>query len=223
MAKVLIVEDEKEIIEVIADLMTSEHHISESSMNGADALALLQHSEFDLIILDWCLPGKAGIDVLREFRQSGGRTPIIFLTGRSGMDDKEIGFFTGADDYLSKPFEVRELRARVRALLRRSSDFQDNIIEYKHLKMNLRNHSVLVSGKDVELKVREFALLELLLRNRGQVFTLDALISRVWESDQDVSYDAVRQCVTRIRKKIDMDESSSIIKTIAGLGYKIGD
>lgn len=222
MAKVLVVEDEPEIAEVIEELLLSQQHNVEIVTNGHDAIGILLVSSFDLIIMDWGLPGKPGIDVLNEFRKSGGQTPVLLLTARGTVDDKEFGLLTGADDYLTKPFEVRELRARIIAILRRGgAAFVGDHIEYDSLKMNFSTRRVFLASTEIELKPREFSLLELLLKNQDQVFTLDALISRVWESDQDVSYDAVRQCVTRIRKKIDTEGQSSIITTVAGIGYKV--
>lgn len=221
MAKILIVEDDPEIAEDLTQILLMELHSVETISDGTDALSLLKMSNFDLIILDWGLPGKTGIEILAEHRAAGHSTPILMLTARDHVDQKEVGLDAGADDYLVKPFHIKELRARVKALLRRSHEYVGNELEYKHLIVDLAGHRVISAARAETLNARELALLCLLLRNQGQVFTLDALIASVWESDADVGYDAVRQCVARLRKKIDMPDQPSIISTIAGSGYKI--
>lgn len=221
MAKILIVEDDPAIASDLRDVLALEQHTIELIDNGEDALSLLQMSSFDLIILDWGLPGKTGIEILTELRAAGNSTSILMLTARDQIEHKEVGFDAGADDYLAKPFHIKELRARVKALLRRSHQYVGNELEYKHIVLDLSGHRVRVSDSEELLNAREFALLSLLLKNQGQIFTLDGLIASVWESDSDVTYDAVRQCVARLRKKIDLPNLPSIITTIAGTGYRV--
>ncbi len=221
MAKILIVEDDPEIAADLSQVLSMELHSVETIADGNDALSLLKMSTFDLIILDWGLPGKSGIEILAEHRAAGHSTPILMLTARDQVEHKEVGFDAGADDYLSKPFHIKEFRARVKALLRRSHQYVGNELEYKHLTLDLAGHRIVSTAGTETLNSRELALLCLLLRNQGQVFTLDALISSVWESDADVSYDAVRQCVARLRKKVDLPDQPSVISTVTGIGYKI--
>lgn len=220
-AKVLLVEDDPEILRMIRDLLVLEKHTVEAVVDGLDAGLLLASSAFDLIILDWGLPGVSGIDLLRQCRAAGSNVPIIMLTARGDIGDKETGLFSGADDYITKPFDIREFRARVVAALRRSSAYVEDKIEYAHLLLDISSRVVLVNNEEVYLKPREFALLELLLKNQDQAFTLDGLIERIWEADNDVSYDAVRQCVARIRKKVDVEGQESLVTTLPGVGYKI--
>jgi DNA-binding response OmpR family regulator len=221
MAKVLIVEDDTATSSEIAEVLTLDNHTIENTDNGTIALGLLEISRFDLIILDWSLHGQSGLEVLEQFRKAGGATPILMLTGRNQITDKEQGFDAGADDYLTKPFHIKELRARVKALLRRGRELTDDRIEFRHIVLDIPAQRVFIDEQEVQLMAREFALLALLLKNRERIFSLDALISSVWASDEDVTHDAVRQCVTRIRKKIDRQGEPSIITTLAGQGYKI--
>ena len=221
MTRILIVEDDADTAAEIAEVLTLENYETELARDGDTAVGLLGMSEFDLVILDWGLPGKTGIEILQHYRKSGGSAPILMLTARHLINHKEEGFDAGADDYLTKPFHIRELRSRVKALLRRRHELFDDSIEYRHIRLDIPGRRVFVNGDDVQLNAREFALLELLLKNKERVFTLDGLIASVWSSDSDVTHDAVRQCIARLRKKIDLENSSSVITTLAGMGYKI--
>lgn len=221
MTRILIVEDERQTAEEIAEVLAADNHTFEITDNGTTAIALLEMSRFDLIVLDWGLRGQSGLEVLEAFRKAGGATPILMLTGRGHIQDKEVGFEAGADDYLTKPFHIKELRARVKALLRRGREIIDEKIVYRHIVLDIAAKRVIVQDEEIQLMAREFILLELLLKNKDRIFTLDDLVSSVWASDEAVTYDAVRQCVARVRKKIDRPGEPSIITTMAGQGYKI--
>lgn len=220
MAKILIVEDDLMVAHMVLDWVRSEHHIGEVVHDGLEGRDRLKFYNYDLAILDWQLPGMTGIEICRQYRQEGGSIPILMLTGQNTMDDKETGFDAGADDYLTKPFDLRELRARVRALLRRPSEVVSSLVGSSAVSLDYKGYSLVRNGEKIKLLPKEFAVLEFLLRHPGQFFTPDQILNQVWESDSDSTVDALRACIKRLRQRIDKDGSPSMIQTSRGLGYK---
>jgi OmpR-family two-component system manganese-sensing response regulator len=221
MSKILVVEDEKATADAICDLLAFEKHIVEHAPDGADAWERLQNWQYDLVVLDWSLPEMNGIEVLTKFRQGGGKTPVLFLTGRNTTDNKIEGLDSGADDYLSKPFDVRELQARVRALLRRSPELSDNEIEIADLKINVDQRTCVRGDEVIKLLPKEFDLLKFFMTNQSRVFSVEEILDRLWSSESDSGPDAVRQTVKRLRAKIDVEAKPSLIVTVFGVGYKM--
>lgn len=221
MPKILVVEDDQDLTVMIRDLLVHEKHTVEVVHNGEDAREHLKMSKYDLLILDWALPDATGVEILKDFRAAGGLTPALFLTGRSSIADKEAGLDSGADDYLTKPFHMRELSARVRALLRRPARFVNKTLKVRDLELFPLDHRVLKDGKEIKLHPKEFALLEFLMRHPGQIFSGEALLSHVWRSDSTASIDTVRQSLARLRQGIEGDKQNPIIRTIYGVGYKL--
>ncbi len=220
MAKVLLVEDDTTVADAVQEVLRFSNYVVETVDNGEDALYRLKYHNYDLVIIDWGLPGMTGVEVCAQYRQSGGTLPIIMLTGRRSIQDKVTGLDFGADDYVIKPFEADELTARVRALLRRPGPIASSILEARGVQLDTVKKTVTVDGKDVSLQAQEYALLDCLLRHKNQVMSIETLIDKVWSSESEVSPDAVRQCVTRLRRKLDKGETS-IITTVVGLGYSI--
>ncbi len=220
--RVLIIEDDPDSRAMLEEILTVDGFTVDAAATGIDGESFLDVSSYDLLILDWELPDTSGVDLLKRFRQKGVGAPSLMLTARSHIDDKEKGFEHGADDYLTKPFNVRELRARINALLRRGHYVED-VLAFKNVMLNIKTHEVFVDDERVTLLPKEYALLEALLRNRNQIFTLDSLINTLWDASENATYDAVRTCMTRLRKKIDRKERQSIITTVVGVGYKIED
>jgi DNA-binding response OmpR family regulator len=221
MPKVLVVEDDVALQRMISDWLTLEHYNLESSLDGKDAIEKLKFYQYDVVILDWQLPGISGIEVIRQFRSAGGRTPVLMLTGKSAIPEKEEGFDSGVDDYLTKPFHMKELSARLRALLRRPNTLITEVFQVGRLKMDRRTHVVSVDDQEIDLKPTEYALLEFMMRHPGQVFSPESLLDKVWSSQSDATVDALTTCVKRLRKKISVPGQESIIKTIYGVGYKL--
>ncbi len=221
MSKVLLVDDDIEILEKVADFLSFERYTVDTVANGRDALEHLRVYKYDVIILDWHLPLISGVQVCRDFRAQGGSTPILMLTGKSDILDKEQGLDAGADDYLTKPFHVRELSARLRALLRRPGAVTGCLLKIGHLELDPAGYTVRADGTEVQLQPLEFALLEFFMRHPGQVFPPQALLDRVWSSGSDATVDSVRTCVKMLRKKIDLAGQESIIYTVHGVGYKL--
>lgn len=222
MPKVIVIEDDSGLNRMIREwLVFSERHTVEYTENGSEGLDKLLSSEFDAVVLDWELPGKSGIEILKEYRASGGRAPILMLTGKGTMVDKEAGFDAGADDYLTKPFHMKELSARLRALIRRGGGTVSNVLQLRDIEMEPGAFKVTRAGQVVQLLPREFALLEFFMRHPDQVFSADTLLTRVWSSDSDATIDAITTCVKRIRKKMDIEGLPSVIKTVHGVGYKM--
>ena len=221
MAKILIAEDDLDLAGMVEDWLHREQYTVELVANGSDANDRLRFYSYDLVVLDWDMPKMTGIEVLKEFRSRGGTTPVIMLTGKDTLADKERGLDTGADDYLPKPFEPRELSARIRALIRRStSQYQtSNILSVKDLSLDLVSHEVTRDGEKLGLLPKEFALLEFFMRHPNEVYSLEALLERIWISESDSSPDAVRTCIQRLRKKIDVEGKPSYINTKHRVGY----
>jgi two-component system phosphate regulon response regulator PhoB len=222
MARILVVEDEKDLSRLIADWLKRDHHLVEQAYDGKSALIQMTGTSFDVVVLDWMLPEMQGIEVCRRYRQNGGNAAIIMLTARQSLDDKAEGFESGADDYLTKPFQLKELAMRVKALLRRSSAEHHTRLSIRNIELDIENHRVLKDGKEVHLLPKEFRLLEFLLRHPQRVFSADEILDSVWEMDSNAHHDTVRGHVTRLRKKLDNDEGPSIIVTVHGVGYKLG-
>lgn len=221
MAKILIVEDERDLCGLVRNWLTREKHLVEEAENGLDALTQLGLSKFDVIILDLMLPGMNGMEVCRRYRQQLGYTPILMLTAKNTVEDKEAGLDAGADDYLTKPFHLKELAARVRALLRRGQSQPDNNLKVKDITIDTNQCLVKKGGQEVHLLPKEYRLLEFLARHPNHVFSAEELLASVWESDTPALLDTVRGHIKRLRKKLDTAGSESIISTIYGLGYKI--
>jgi two-component system, OmpR family, response regulator len=221
-AKILLVEDDKTISSRLCEYLKSDKHVVELVERGDDALAMLETYRFDVIILDVGLPDLSGLEVCRRFRETGGATPIIMLTAMGAVSDKERGLDSGADDYLTKPFEPRELSARLRALLRRPHEVMaNNVLQVRDLRLDLSKACAFRGEQEIRLLPKEFALLEFLLRRKDHVFGIDSLLDNVWRSDSSASPEAVRQTVARLRSKIDRKDEASIITTVVGLGYTI--
>lgn len=225
MAKIFLIEDDPEISANVQDwLQSCENHIVDVTGDGKDGLEQLRFYNYDLIILDWDLPHVNGLELCTAFRNRGGNTPILFLTGKRELINKEAGFDAGADDYLTKPFSVRELAARVRALLRRPPMVGTaGVLACRHVKMDPNSAHVSSNGEEVKLNAKEYALLEFLLRHPGQLFNADALLDRVWSTESNATTEAVTTTVKRLRKKLDIEGQKSVITTIHGLGYRLED
>lgn len=221
MAKILVVEDELDLAKLVSNWLMRDHHLVEAVDNGIDALASMTCNRYDVIILDLMLPGISGMEVCQRYRRNLGTTPILMLTAKSSIEEKEAGLDAGADDYLTKPFHLKELSARVRALLRRGVTKPSNELRIRNIVINTDKHRVTKDGIEVHLLPKEFRLLEFLARHPSHIFSAEELLARVWESDTLALLDTVRGHIKRLRKKLDSPDSPSIISTVYGLGYRI--
>ncbi|MBC7996841.1 MAG: response regulator transcription factor [Leptolyngbya sp.] len=223
MAKIVVVEDDKDLVTLIKGILSVERHMIDSVNNGHEALTIMQMHPYDLVILDWMLPGKPGTDICKEYRARGGAAPILMLTAKNTIEDKEQGLDAGADDYLTKPFHPKELSARVRALLRRPQAVVAKTLKAANIELDPNLVKVFKSEKEIHLLPKEFALLELFMRYPTQVFSADALLDRVWNSDSSASLDTVRTYIKTLRRKVDTDSKNSLIRTVHGVGYSLSD
>ncbi|MBX9949856.1 MAG: response regulator transcription factor [Candidatus Obscuribacterales bacterium] len=221
MAKVLIVEDDRQLSALVVDWLTGEKYATEAVYKGTDGLERLKFYKYDVVILDWDLPGLSGVEVCRQFRDEGGTTPILMLTGKKEITDKAEGLDSGADDYLTKPFDVIELSARLRALLRRTNNVTKTVLTAGNLTLDPTSRKVTVCGNEVDLQPKEYSLLEFLLRHPNQPFNAEAIMDRVWTASSDAAPDTVRLHVMRLRNKIDEEGKESIIRTIHRVGYML--
>lgn len=228
MKKILIIEDEPNIIELVGYNLKNNGYDYISAEDGLMGITLVHKEKPDLILLDLMLPGKNGHEICRELREEGNKTPIIMLTAKSDEVDKILGLEFGADDYITKPFSVRELMARIKAVLRRyeennsTNSPDDYIISIDDIEINTDRHEVMVSGKLVELTLKEFELLCFLTENRGHVFSRDQLLDKVWGIDFVGETRTVDVHIRYLRKKLGQDDNEDkYIQTIRGKGYKM--
>jgi two-component system response regulator MprA len=221
MAKVLVVEDEHDLSGPIRDWLTREQHLVELADNGIEAIEKLSVYKFDIIVLDLMIPGLNGMEVCKRFRAKGGATPILMLTAKSAIEDKEAGLDAGADDYLTKPFHLKELSARIRALLRRHTQSSSCELSVGDLFLDILARKVTLGNKEIHLVPREFSLLEFFMRHPNQVFSAEALLDRVWASDTMASPDTIRTYIKILRKKLSCEGKDSFIRTVHGVGYKL--
>lgn len=222
-AKILLVEDDEDLASMIMEWLSNERHLIEVAYDGNHGMDLLKLAQYDVIVLDWDLPGMQGIDILRQFRAGGGNTPVIMLTGKGSIAEKEAGLDSGADDYVAKPFSIKELAARIRALLRRPAPTTSNLLQVRDIGLDAGKYRVTKSGVEVHLLPRDFALLEFFMRHPDEVFSADTLLARVWQSDSEASLEALRTAIKRIRKKLDTsdNETESVIENIPRVGYRL--
>lgn len=221
MSKILIVEDDRILRELVKAYLTASEHVVDAVDCGKLAQVRLSQDQYDLIILDWMLPDLPGTEICRNYRNHGGQAPILFLTSRSDKRDKAAGLDSGADDYLVKPFEQIEFQARVRALLRRRNSWQGSVLKLTDLELDTERQLVYRGGKEIKLRPKEFALLELLVRNPGKSFTAETLFRKLWNSDSETSTETVRMHVMALRKKLESDNDPPLIHSSRGLGYRL--
>lgn len=219
MAKILIIEDDKKLAEGVIDWLAMEKHTVDHAESGEDGLQLLTNFSYDLVILDWNLPGIDGLEVCRRLRAGGSELPILFLTAQTKIENVETGLDAGADDYLQKPFQVRELSARIRSLMRRPKGLLTNTVTAGYLTVELDSHYVGIGDKKISLTPKEFALLEFFIRNPNKFFSSKALLAAVWPSDSESAEESVRTIMFHLRKKITPQGESCLIKTVQGSGY----
>jgi len=223
MAKILVVEDDESLVIELKEILSQEGHVIDVVNDGRSALESLKNFTYELLIFDVNIPEINGVQLCTQFRADGGITPVLMLTGLSSDSDKETGLDSGADDYLTKPFSSRELQARIRALLRRSPVAPSSALKYRDLVVDTATKSVKRGEKDIKLWPKEYDVLVYLLKHINHVFDTDALLNRVWPMEAETSPEAIRQCVKRLREKIDIDGEPSIISTVKGFGYTIKD
>ena len=223
MTRILIVEDEKSLSEPLAYLLGREGYEPTVVDNGLDAITEFDRNGTDLVLLDLMLPGLSGTEVCRELRNRS-QVPIIMLTAKDSEVDIVVGLELGADDYVTKPYKTRELLARIRAVMRRRTETEDDtdaLLEAGTVRMDVERHTVQVSGTVVPMPLKEFELLELLLRNAGRVLTRGQLIDRVWGVDYFGDTKTLDVHIKRIRSKIeDKPSDPTMLVTVRGLGYR---
>lgn len=219
MAKILIVEDDVELTVLLEAYLAAQAHSVEIVHTGRHGEDLLKRYEYDLLILDWRLPDLPGPEFCLNFRKKGGKLPILMLTGKTEIEHKEYGLDAGVDDYMTKPFDMRELGARVRALLRRPHVPLEPVLKAKELSLNPSTREVTRAGAPLKIYPKEFAILEYLMRNPNRVISWQALINHVWKSDEGVGLEGLRTCINRLRKQIDVSGQPSLIENVHGVGY----
>lgn len=220
--RVLIVEDERKISAYVKRGLEEQGYAVDAAYTGREALDWAEAVTFDLIVLDILLPEMNGLDVCRELRQRGLRTPVLMLTARDAVDDRVGGLDAGADDYLIKPFALKELLARLRALTRRAADAPKSpVLEIADLTLDTLTHRVKRGDKPIELTAKEFAVLECLMREPGRVLTRTLIAEHVWNYDVYNQSNVVDVYIRNLRRKIDDDFGVKLIHTIRGAGYRL--
>lgn len=221
--RILVVEDEKKIAGFIQKGLKECGFVVDVVHRGDEALEIILYNHFDVVILDIMLPGRDGLSVLRILRQRANAVPVLILTARGEISEKVEGLDLGADDYLAKPFSIDELTARVRALTRRNSG--ENLVRYRvqDLTLDLATRVARRGARRIDLTTREFSLLECLMRAPGRVFTRTQLCQHVWEYHFDPESNLVDVYIKRLRRKIDDGETTKLIQTVRGAGYRIED
>jgi len=220
---ILIVEDEKRISYLLRRVLLEERHTVDLVHEGIEGLDLALSDTYDAVILDLMLPGMDGIEVCRQMRAEHVMTPVLMLTARGAVEDRVTGLNVGADDYLTKPFAMEELLARVNALLRRRDRRFDETLQLSvgDLTLDLVRHEARRDGRIIELTAKEFALLEYLMRHAGRVLTRTQIVDAVWRYDLDALSNVVDIYIHYLRDKIDQGFTHALIKTVRGVGYKI--
>lgn len=219
MAKILVIEDDTALAEIIQGWLSREKHQCEVVNDGTDARTRVKTYDYDMIILDWELPGCKGIDILKEYRDAGGEAPILMLTGRSDITDKVTGFDTGADDYLTKPFHARELTARIAALLRRPHGQSDDNVKQDRFELDRKAGVLRIGNKKIPLLPKELALLEFLMKHPRELFSPEAILNRVWPTESESTDMAIRSCIKRLRQKLAAENETDVVRNVHGHGY----
>jgi DNA-binding response OmpR family regulator len=217
MTRILIAEDEPRLAAFLDKGLRAQGFTTTVVADGAEASAMAQDEEFDLLVLDLGLPGKQGAEVLRDMRLAGQRMPVLILTARDDLDSTVAGLEGGADDYVTKPFKFEELLARIRARLREQPEPEQTVLEAGGVTLDMRARRASVQGKTIELSAREYTMLEVLMRHAGQVLSREQLLSHVWGYDHDPGSNVVDVYVGYLRKKL----GSDAIETARGMGYRL--
>ena len=220
--RVLLIEDDRKAAKLLAKGLHEEGFVVDVAPNGEEGEEQAAINEYDVIVLDWLLPGKDGIAVCQSLRVRDLSTPILMLTARDGLADRVKGLGTGADDYLTKPFAFAELLARIRALLRRSRNARPAVLRVNDLTLDPASRRVTRAGASIALTSKEFAILEVLMRSSGEIVSRTRLVERVWNEASEVLDNLVDVHLSHLRKKIDYGDRSPLIHTIRGFGYRLG-
>lgn len=218
MSRILIVEDERGLSSFLEKGLGSRGYTTKVIDDGATAITIATDEDFDLVILDLGLPDVDGLSVLRELRRRGERMPVVILTARDDLSDKIEGLDAGGDDYVTKPFKLEELLARVRVRLRDGGESERMVLESGEITLDLRTRRAVLGGRLVDLTAREFTMLETLMRHSGQVLSREQLLAHVWGYDYDPGSNVVEVYIRYLRRKL----GSDAIKTVRGMGYRLG-
>jgi DNA-binding response OmpR family regulator len=217
--RILVVEDDRPIAEAIVETLRDERYAVDLAATGEEASEMVAVNDYDLVVLDWSIPPPTGIELLREWRSQGLELPVLMLTGHTDVEDRVGGLDTGADDYLTQPFRFAELLARVRSLLRRRARPLDPPLAVADVVVDRARLEVEVAGEPIELTPKEFALLEYLIRRRGEVVSRTDLAEHVWDGSFDSLSNVIDVTVFRLRQKLDAGRDRKLIHTVKGAGY----
>ncbi|MBE9129357.1 MULTISPECIES: two-component system response regulator RppA [unclassified Coleofasciculus] len=224
--RILLVDDEVELTEPLSRVLRREGYEVDVAYEGQSGSQLAMQGNYDLLILDWMLPQQSGLDICQQLRSQGRITPVLFLTAKDTLDDRVMGLDAGADDYLVKPFELRELLARVRALLRRSVTTEAGTtqrLRVASLELDVENQIAYRDGRLIELSEKESQLLEYFMRHAGQLLTHGEIYQQLWKEDEQPSSNVLAALVRLLRRKIEAKDETPLIHTVYGKGYRFGE
>jgi two-component system, OmpR family, copper resistance phosphate regulon response regulator CusR len=221
--RILLVEDNRRLSDALRRTLEEDGYVVDTAFDGVEGEDMATISSYSLIILDIMLPKRDGFEVCRSLRDQHVTTPILMLTARDALNDRVTGLDSGADDYLVKPFEVAELRARLRALLRRESDQKSGSLQVADLKLDPATHFATRADQPLDLTAREYSLLEYLMRNTNRLITREMVIQSLWSYDKAITSNVVDVYIRRLRRKVDDPHEVKLIETIRGAGYRLHD
>ncbi len=217
--RVLYAEDEKQMSSAVCAVLRNNNFLVDAVYDGEDALAYSSLAEYDAIILDIMMPKVDGLQVLKKLRENGNATPVILLTAKSEIDDRIIGLDAGADDYLSKPFAIGELMARLRALMRRQPEYQSNELIFEDISLDRSSYELSGNESSVRLGNKEFQIMDLLITSNGSPISPDTMLDRIWDVDSEAGTNVVWVYISNLRKRLKQVGSSLRISSMRGLGY----
>ncbi len=221
--RLLLVEDEKRMAQALCEILRQEKYEVDHYANGIDGLSAIESNIYDIVILDVMLPGMNGFEIAKEARHTGVRTPILMLTAKAEVDDKVSGLDSGADDYLTKPFQTKELLARLRALGRRNVDTPDGSLTYGDISLDTNTSTLTCTenNQSVRLSEKEYRILEYLISNNSQILTREQLAVKIWGFDSEAEYNNVEVYMSFVRKKLTFVGAKTGIKAVRGIGYEL--
>lgn len=219
--RLLLAEDEKELSHALVTILKHNHYSVDAVYNGKDALAYLQGQEYDGAILDIMMPGMDGITVLKKIRTEGNQVPVLMLTARTEVDDRVLGLDSGADDYLGKPFAMKELLARIRSITRRQGEAGQNILRFGNITLNRGTSELASSGGSCRLSNKEFQLLELLMMYPGQLISTERFMEKIWGLDSEAEINVVWVYISYLRKKLAAVGAKVQIRAARNQGYSL--